>query len=358
MGPAQSLTGLTLDDGWKVTGLAPRQKNATGGFFSVGYIVVRSDGREAFLKAMDYSAAVNTPLDMAVKLNALTETYLFEKNLCLRCRDQNLKRIVHAIDSGTIRLNPSDPLSTVEYLIFEKAEADIRSHLDAQVDFDIAFALRTLHHVAVGLNQLHKVNVAHQDLKPSNVLVFREEGSKVGDLGRAWVKDMPAPHDDVRPCAGDRNYAPPEFLYRQISPDERVRRFGCDMYHLGSLATFVFTRAHMNALLFSRLSPMHNPNIWGGTYADVLPYVQAAFAEVMSDFRGRLPDLMKPDRVKDELALVITQLCDPDPAKRGHPSNQNGTANPYSLERYISILDRLAFKAEINLKARVSKWQE
>lgn len=353
MGPAHLLTGLALNDGWTVRGLASRQKNATGGFFSVGYIVVRSDGREAFLKAMDYSAAVQSPTVMAVMLNALTETYLFEKRLCLRCRDQNLKRIVHAIDSGTLRLNLNDPLSTVEYLIFEKANADIRSHLDAQTDLDIAFALRAIHHVAVGLNQLHKVNVAHQDLKPSNVLVFPGAESKVGDLGRAWVKDMPAPHDDARPCAGDQHYAPPEFLYRQVSPDERVRRFGCDMYQLGSLAMFIFTRAHMNALLFSCLSPMHRPHIWGGTYAEVLPYVQAAFAQVMTEFRSRLPARMKPDRLKDELVLVVTQLCEANPAKRGHPSNQNGTANPYSLERYISILDRLAFTAEVNLKAKV-----
>jgi serine/threonine protein kinase len=251
---------MTLDGGWKVTGLAPRQKNATGGFFSVGYVVTHPDGREAFLKAMDYSSAVQSPQHMALMLHALTESYLFEKNLCLRCRDQNLNRVVHAIDSGTIRLNPSDPLSTVEYLIFRKADGDIRALLDAQTDFDLAFALRALHHVAVGLHQLHGVDVAHQDLKPSNVLVFGSDGSKVGDLGRAWAKGMPAPHDEVKPCAGDRNYAPPELLYKQVSPDERVRRFGCDMYHLGSLATFIFTRVHMNALLFHHLAPAHRPH--------------------------------------------------------------------------------------------------
>jgi hypothetical protein len=81
MGPAHSLTGLTLDGGWKVTGLADRQKNATGGFFSVGYNAVRTDGRVGFLKAMDYSSAVNTPAHMADMLHALTEAYLFEKNL-------------------------------------------------------------------------------------------------------------------------------------------------------------------------------------------------------------------------------------------------------------------------------------
>jgi serine/threonine protein kinase len=354
MGPAQSLAGLTLDGGWKVVGLAARQKNATGGFFSVGYNAVGPDGRHCFLKAMDYSAAVSTPIDMAVMLHSLTQTYLFEKNLCLRCRDQSLKRVVHAIDSGTVRLNPADPLSTVEYLIFERADGDIRAHLDAQADLDIAFVLRALHHVAVGLNQLHGVNVAHQDLKPSNVLVFSGEGFKVGDLGRAWIRGTPAPHDEVRPCAGDRTYAPPELLYGQISGDERVRRFGCDMYHLGSLAAFVFSRAQMNALLFSHLVPSHNPNIWGGTYIDVLPYVQAAFAQAMDQFKACLPDRMIPDRVKEELARVVAQLCEPDPARRGHPANQQGLGNQYSLERYISILDRLAVTAEVHLKARVA----
>src|SRR5204862_166519 len=102
---------------------------------------------------------------------------------------------------------PNDAMSTVEYLIFEKADADIRAHLDAHADLDIAFALRALHHVAIGLKQLHSVNVAHQDVKPSNVLIFPGNESKVGDLGRAWAGGMRAPHDDAKPCAGDRNYA-------------------------------------------------------------------------------------------------------------------------------------------------------
>jgi eukaryotic-like serine/threonine-protein kinase len=301
MRPAHQLEGLVLDGKWAVRGLAPRQKNATGGYFSIGYIVVGPEGREAFLKAMDYELAVQSPIDMAVMLNSLTQSYLFEKKLCLRCKDQHLKRVVHAIDSGTIRLNSADPLSTVEYLIFEKADADIRTHLDRQAKLDVAFGLRALHHVTVGLSQLHSVEVAHQDLKPSNVLFFPGEGSKIGDLGRAWVKGMPAPHDDARPCAGDRSYAPPELMYNQVSADERVRRFGCDLYHLGSLATFIFARAQMNALFLKQLDRAHWPNVWGGTYPSVLPYVQAAYAYAIAEFRLEVRKSISLSGIADEL---------------------------------------------------------
>lgn len=349
MTPAEMLERAILDGGWKVVKVAARKPNATGGHFSKGYIVEHLDGREGFLKAMDYTAAFAPFVDTAFMLNVLTETYLFEKNLCLRCRDQSLRRVVHAIDSGTIQLNPANPLSKVEYLLFEKADGDIRAHLDAQADFDVAFALRALHNVAVGLEQLHRVNVAHQDLKPSNVLLFGgQNGSKIADLGRAWVKDMPAPHDGV-PFAGERTYAPPELLYGQISPKEQTRRFGCDMYHLGSLAVFLFTRVHMNSLLTKYLVPEHQYHNWGGDYAGALPYVHAAFAQAIDEFKADLPD-----PIKNELALVVAQLCEPDPAKRGHLLNRHGGGNQYSLERYISILDRLAFTAEVCLKGKVA----
>jgi hypothetical protein len=186
------------------------------------------------------------------------------------------------------------------------------------------------------------------------VLVFSDKGSKVGDLGRAWAKGMPAPHDNARPCAGDLTYAPPELLFGQISMDERVRRFGCDMYHLGNPAVFIFTRAHMNALLFNYLAPGHNPNKWGGSYADALPYVQDAFFQAITEFRSRLPNQMQTRGLNDEVATAVTQLCEPDPAQRGHPASRSGLGNQYSLERYISIFDRLAFTGEVFLGKRVA----
>src|SRR5205823_2049082 len=65
----------------------------------------------------------------------------------------------------------------------------------------------SLHHIATGLYQLHSAEVAHQDLKPSNILVFEGSTSKIADLGCASVKGVASPRDSAA-FAGDRTYAP------------------------------------------------------------------------------------------------------------------------------------------------------
>lgn len=352
MTPAELLEGKPLANGWEVAEKLIRKPNATGGFFSTGYRVRNSDGREGFLKALDYTRAFGHPDPRltALLLNEMTAACLFEKKLCERCADRSLRRVVHAIDSGTIQVNEADPFSKVEYLIFKLADGDIRAVLDTQAQFDLAFALRTLHHVAAALRQLHSADIAHQDLKPSNVLVFRNENiSRLGDLGRAWSKDLASPYDSIA-IAGDRHYAPPEFLYREVPNDERQRRFGCDLYLLGSLIVFFFLRTHMNALLISHLAPEHRFDQWGGTYDEAMPYLLDAFAKALRDFSAQVPEVLQAD-----LTILVQQLCDPDPLTRGHPLSRQWGGSQHSLDRYISTLDLLRYKAETNIFHRNSR---
>jgi serine/threonine protein kinase len=105
--------------------------------------------------------------------------------LCIECRNRKLSKVVCAIDDGIVTVDADNPLGRVPYLILELAESDVRAELEKHKRFDTAMALRTLHHVAVGLDQLHRNGISHQDLKPSNVLLFQNKVSKVGDLGSA-----------------------------------------------------------------------------------------------------------------------------------------------------------------------------
>src|SRR6185437_771443 len=207
--PAQRLLGMTLPRGWQVTEKLSKQVEQSGGYFSQGYIVQRiEDGKKGFLKALDYALILRDD-DPAKVMAFQTRAFLFEREILRVCRDNRMDRVIEVIDEGSVRPEGGGPSDVVQYLIFELADGDARRQADVSKRYDAAWALRALHHVATGLNQLDGQRIAHQDLNPSNVLTFGNELSKVGDLGRAASFGVAAPHDD-EPIAGNLTYAPPE----------------------------------------------------------------------------------------------------------------------------------------------------
>ena len=198
--PADQLVGKRLGDRWTVIKRIARPESATGGHFSSSYIVESDSGRTAFLKAMDYRQALESP-NPARALQAMTAAYNFERDVLNKCRDRRLTRIVSILDSGTLPASANDPSSVVEYLVFELASGDVRSFVDVGKAFETAWALRTIHQAAAALQQLHSAQIAHQDLKPSNVLVFEVQHSKIADLGSASERESVCPRDTLE-CAG------------------------------------------------------------------------------------------------------------------------------------------------------------
>lgn len=340
---AQSLEGLTLKNGWKVERRIERPPDATGGLASEQYVVVRADGTRAFLKALDYSAALNKP-DTAVLLHAMTQAFLFEKRLLEECANARMTRVVLALDSGSVEVPEFGPLSKVDYLILEWADSDVRQARDSWDPIDKAWALRVLHNVAVGLWQLHAEGIAHQDLRPSNVLVFGERISKIADLGRAARHGVSSPHDEFL-IPGAIAYAPPEFLYGHNEPDLRTRRRAADVFHLGSICMFMYTGIGATAWLAKELP---DDLLWGNFadgFAGVLPYLREAFSSAVSKMAA-----MVPLDIRDEIATIVRELCDPDPRLRGDPWMRARAGNPHSVERYISKFNLLARRAELELK--------
>jgi serine/threonine protein kinase len=339
---AARLVGLTLNNKWHVIREVPKG-NTTGGYFSYGYIVRSPTGEEAFLKALDLARALREPNWMEAVKN-MTTAHVYERDILFKCRDRRMTRVVRAIDQGE-ELVPGAFPPQVSYLVFELAEGDVRQKMSDLSRGGFAWTLRTLHHTATGLYQLHRGGIAHQDMKPSNVLVFEGGSSqKVADLGRASSREQAALHDNLS-VPGDYSYAPPELLYNQVSAEWVERRFSCDLYHLGSLAMFLFVKVSATPAILGRLSVAEHPKNWGGTYSEILPRVQSAFEDVLVNFKRAVQC-----DCGEEIVQAVRQLCNPDPMYRGHPLNRFGVGSQFSLERYVSLFNRLAKRAELGLR--------
>lgn len=324
-------------------------KASTGGTFSHGYSVIDDAGNTGFLKALDYTKAFRDGASIDT-FNAMTTAYIFERDLLNDCKTKKLRHVVTIIDHGRFELPEGEKPEgknclPVDYMVLEKADRSVRDIIDISQSFDIAWMLRSLHNVAVGVEELHGIQIAHQDIKPSNILVFDESNtSKLGDVGRSTSFRRHAAHDDLD-HAGDWGYAPIELLYGKILPDWKLRRFSCDMYMFGNLIVTYFNNVSLTAAIYNMLPKRFTPSEWSGTYEEVLPTIELVFSQCLEHFNHNLPDSLRTD-----LLLLIKQLCEPDVLKRGDTSMSTIGSQQYSLRKYYTRLDVLARKYEYQLE--------
>ena len=99
------------------------------------------------------------------------------------------------------------------------------------------------------------------------------------------------------------------------------------------------------------LDPNFRPKKWGGTFKEVLPYLEEAYDWAIDNFfKAYIDDFDK--ELRKELETTLRQLCHPDPQKRGHPKNIANVGSSMSVERYISQFNKLATLAEIELSKK------
>ncbi|SRR6266542_612472 len=341
---AHNLLGLELEGGWKITEKIDKVPGQTGSFFSVCYKIQR--GKEiCFLKAFDFSKFQEIAASGKKVVDIMTDmlnAHRYERDLSILCEERHLDKVVTVREAGEVSV-PGYTYPLVPYLIFDLADGDIRKRISFAEKLDVVWKLYSSHSIAVGLKQLHGINVSHQDLKPSNVLLFATE-SKIADIGRSQCKTMSSPYDDLA-FTGDLNYAPPEILYDAYDSDWATRTFATDCYLLGSMIVFYFIGISMTALLRSHLPDKLSWDVWRGSFEDVKEYLLDSFQKSTQQFA----ETINNEELKTELSLLVSQLCYPFPEKRGHPKDAHLVNNKYSLERFVTRLDVLHKKVKFKL---------
>lgn len=355
MTPKDGLLGLVIGSGWRVTDIKRKADGETGGNFSTGYLVEKGN-QKAFLKAMDLTRALLAePEEQFNSIRYVIDMIQFEGALLEECNSHRLSRVVRLLESSVVDLDTTsqDPLTRainrVHVFIFELGGNDVRKSFGTPSAEDTAVRLRVLHNVASAIHQLHGIGIAHQDIKPSNVLGFPEQ-HKIADLGRASALGRQGPLDgELFP--GDPTYCPPEFAYGHTPLNHLDRRFATDAYMLGSMIPFFFTLQGATSLLQQAL-PDHllppkwqrNREVapWTGSFDDALPYLVQAMTRVRSYVEGHIPAYCRV-----ELGEAFAQLTAPSPYERGHPKSRQSSNKGLGVDRYISLFDRLSKQAEL-----------
>ena len=347
-----SLEGRTLKSGWHVVRKIEPRDNRQKGKFSVCYLVEK-DGQQRFMKVMDINEHIHRlgpNEDQADAFKHVLDQYTYERDVCNYCKDKHLTNVTVVLYAGNESLD-EQIFVPMYYLIFEKADGDIIDALSDSERLDFAWQLRSLHAVAVGLQQLHTAGITHEDIKPSNILTFdKKKTTKVGDLGCSTCETIHGPFEDQF-FPGDHNYAPPEREYNYHIADLRLSKKLTDCYLLASLITFYITGLSLNALIMQYMPESHRPNNYHGLFEDLKDYLDFAFGKALE----RIKEDIEIEELKDLIIGVIHQLGNPNPLNRCRESKHQLQSTQSEIEKAISALNYASTRAEILIRKSLNR---
>lgn len=333
---AERLSGLMLDNGWRVKHRIRHDDGITGASRSACYKGVSADGKTpVFIKAFDFRG--EDLFGTTERLERMVREYNHERNVLYLCRENSLSRVTRILDAGKVLVGEE----AVHYLICEWAEKCLREvQPPGDCSVPIEARLIALRNVFSAVAQLHGAGIAHQDIKPSNAVCLTPTVLKLTDLGSSSCSSLPSPPHDEDFLVGQPNYAPYELLYEEAPQSWHRRRIGCDLFLLGNLCFTSFFGVSLTELTLHAL-PTHLRHTEGDVhYSEVIPFLLEAHKEIIPAAFHALPS---PFDI--ELANIVACLCHPDPARRGHSKNVLSGGNQFGLERVITKLDSLAIKA-------------
>ena len=338
---AEDLAGITINGRFRLERRLHLGKQESGGNFGVGYVATDlHDGNQRFVKIVDFRKRMHALEELSDILDWAKFEVLMHK-ACMR-----MSKVVRMVAHGQLAFledGASEPYNFI-CVVMELGEGDIKNHIDYDPKGSVYWKLWVLREISLAIVQMERASLAHNDIKPSNVIRFGSDGDrhsiKLGDVGRAVTKSGDGPFDDWI-WAGDPRHKPLETLYGYQEREWQDRSTAADAYMLGNLAAFLFAGASMTERIVSSLPPALRPGTFIGNYRDIIDVIRHAWNTVLEE--QITPTF--PEQSRDELSRIIRGLTDPDPAVRGEPgARKTGTLG---LDRIHSQLERIARQAQI-----------
>lgn len=338
---AEDLAGIVISERFSLERRLHTGKQESGGNFGVGYIATDlKDGTQRFVKVVDFRKRMHS----LHKLREILEWAEFEVLMHKAC--MRMSNVVRMVAHGQLAFleNGSDEPYNFICVVMELGDGDIKNHIDYAPEGSAYWKLWVLREVSLAVVQLERASLAHNDIKPSNVIRFPSDGDshriKLGDVGRAVTKSGSGPFDDWI-WAGDPRHKPLETLYGYQEKEWQDRSTAADAYMLGNLACFLFAGASMTERIVNSLPTNLRPGTFSGGYRTIIDVIRHAWNTVLEE--QIFPTI--PEQSRSELSRVIRWLTDPDPAIRGEPTARRiGTMG---LDRVQSRLDRMARQAQV-----------
>jgi predicted Ser/Thr protein kinase len=175
--------------------------------------------------SVDRIVAVKILLDALAQNKEFIKRFDREAKIAAKLSHNN---IVNAIDAGEV--------NGYHYFVMEYVEGKtIKDDLDKNKIYDEKIALKIVMAVAEALKHAHQRGLIHRDIKPENVILTKDGGVKLADLGLARLTaDEKWAMSEAGMAIGTPYYISPEQVRGQVDVDIRadIYSLGATLYHM------------------------------------------------------------------------------------------------------------------------------
>lgn len=271
---------------------------------------------------------------------------VYPQGLAQRLKRENLigRRLRHSavaavLADGIYEAGPGQgeyPFIVIEHIDGKTLAERIDSYNGA---FSVSEALHLAHQIALGMYEVHRNNLTHLDLKPSNIMLACDESSPIGiqakiiDFGLAQIRDESKQGSSQQwslsenKVLGTAAYMAPEIFIRK--PGSNWRSGAADVYSLGVIL-YELLSGHRPFMASSDNWPTLNyqhteitPRALHERYPHIPSTVSALVASMLAKEPSQRPEMsLVAKTLFREIALADAIIEEPYPGLAGFSFSQ------------------------------------